>query len=78
WFTEHKSEYDLIIKENKEFFNQIYSELQNHDNITGMHISRIYRDIRFSKDKTPFKPNFGVGYSRAKPMLRGGYYLQVE
>lgn len=78
WFTEHKPEYDLIAKENKEFFNQIYTELQNHDSLSGVHVSRIYRDVRFSKDKTPYKINFGAGYSRTKPLLRGGYYIQLE
>lgn len=78
WFAQHKPEYDLIVKENKVFFDQIYTELQEHDNLKGIHIYRIYRDIRFSKDQTPYKNNFGVGYSRSKPMLRGGYYIQLE
>lgn len=77
WFQEHKSEYDLIKTENSEFFNQIYKELQKHDSLNKIHISRIYRDVRFSKDKTPYKTNFGVAFSRVKPMLRGGYYLQI-
>ncbi|OCA78864.1 TIGR02453 family protein [Chryseobacterium contaminans] len=78
WFAQHKSEYDSIVKENKTFFTQIYNELQEHDKIKGIHIFRIYRDVRFSKDKTPYKTDFGVGYSRSKPMLRGGYYIQLE
>ncbi|SDJ57109.1 DUF2461 domain-containing protein [Chryseobacterium jejuense] len=78
WFTRHKTEYDLVVKENKVFFNQVYTELQEHDNLKGIHIFRIYRDVRFSKDQTPYKTNFGVGYSRSKPMLRGGYYIQLE
>lgn len=78
WFAEHKTEYDSVIKENKVFFNQIYTELQEHDNLKGIHIFRIYRDVRFSKDQTPYKTNFGVGYSRSKPMLRGGYYIHLE
>ncbi|PQA92468.1 TIGR02453 family protein [Chryseobacterium shigense] len=78
WFAQHKPEYDLIVKENKVFFDQIYTELQDHDNLKGIHIYRIYRDVRFSKDQTPYKNNFGVGYSRSKPMLRGGYYIQLE
>ncbi|MGN7864649.1 DUF2461 domain-containing protein [Chryseobacterium sp. 22458] len=78
WFSSHKSEYDSIVKENKVFFNQIYSELQEYDNLKGIHIFRIYRDVRFSKDQTPYKTNFGAGYSRSKPMLRGGYYIQLE
>ncbi|MEI3790354.1 MULTISPECIES: DUF2461 domain-containing protein [unclassified Chryseobacterium] len=78
WFTQHKAEYDSVVKENKVFFNQIYTELQEYDNLKGIHIFRIYRDVRFSKDPTPYKTNFGVGYSRSKPMLRGGYYIQLE
>ncbi len=78
WFTQHKSEYDIIVKENKVFFNQIYQELQEYDQLKGIHIFRIYNDTRFSKNKTPYKTNFGVGYSRSKPMLRGGYYIQLE
>ncbi|SHK56598.1 DUF2461 domain-containing protein [Chryseobacterium polytrichastri] len=79
WFAQHKAEYDSIVKENKVFFNKIYTELQEYDHLKGIHIFRIYRDLRFSKDQsTPYKTNFGVGYSRSKPMLRGGYYIQLE
>ncbi|CEJ70674.1 hypothetical protein BN1195_03002 [Chryseobacterium oranimense G311] len=78
WFALNKPEYDAVVKENKVFFNKIYTELQEHDNLKGIHIFRIYRDVRFSKDPTPYKTNFGVGYSRSKPMLRGGYYIHLE
>jgi len=78
WFAQHKSEYDSVVKENKVFFNQIYTELQEYDSLKGIHIFRIYRDVRFSKDPTPYKTNFGVGYSRSKPLLRGGYYIHLE
>jgi uncharacterized protein (TIGR02453 family) len=78
WFATHKSEYDSIVKENKVFFDQIYSELNKQDSLTGVHIFRIYKDVRFSKDKSPYKTNLGAGYSRTKPMLRGGYYIHLE
>jgi uncharacterized protein (TIGR02453 family) len=78
WFAKHKSEYDLIVQENKDFFNQIYFELQKHDSLSGIHIYRIYKDVRFSKDKSPYKTNLGAGYSRIKPLLRGGYYIHLE
>jgi len=78
WFSEHKAEYDLIVKDNKIFFNQIYSELQEYDSLSKIHIFRIHKDVRFSKDKTPYKNNFGAGLSRKKPMLRGGYYIHLE
>jgi len=78
WFAENKAEYDSIAKENKIFFNQIYSNLEEYDKLSNLHILRINRDIRFSKDKTPYKNNFGVSLARKKPMLRGGYYIHLE
>lgn len=78
WFATHKSEYDSIVKENKVFFDQIYSELKKQDSLKGVHIFRICKDVRFSKDKFPYKTNLGTGYSRTKPMLRGGYYIHLE
>jgi uncharacterized protein (TIGR02453 family) len=78
WFANNKPDFDSIVKENKVFFSQIYSEFQKHDSLSDIHIFRIYKDVRFSKDKSPYKTNFGAGYSRTKPILRGGYYIQIE
>jgi uncharacterized protein (TIGR02453 family) len=78
WFAKHKAEWDLITKENKIFFEQVYAGLQKYDSLKGMHQFRIYKDVRFSKDKLPYKTNFGAGYSRTKPQLRGGYYIHLE
>ena len=39
---------------------------------------RIYRDVRFSKDKTPYKPHFAGSFSRLGKHLRGGYYLRIR
>jgi uncharacterized protein (TIGR02453 family) len=78
WFALHKPEFDLIVQENKVFFNEIYSELQKHDSLSDVHVFRIYKDVRFSKDKSPYKINLGAGYSRSKPLLRGGYYIHLE
>ena len=42
-------------------------------------IFRIYRDVRFSKDKTPYKPNFGAYFSKGGKKFAGaGYYLHLE
>lgn len=78
WFAAHKAEYETVAKENKALFNRIHAGLQEHDQISGIHMYRIYRDVRFSKDQTPYKNHFGAGYSRLKPMLRGGYYIHLE
>jgi uncharacterized protein (TIGR02453 family) len=78
WFTENKNDF---LEENtkiKIFFNEIFSELNTIDSLDKMQIFRIYKDVRFSKDKLPYKTHFSVGFSRTKPMLRGGMYLHIE
>ncbi|NBQ47523.1 MAG: DUF2461 domain-containing protein [Sphingobacteriia bacterium] len=39
---------------------------------------RIYRDVRFSKDKVPFKTHFGGSLRRATKARRGSYYFHLE
>ncbi|MDO4727974.1 MAG: DUF2461 domain-containing protein [Bacteroidota bacterium] len=78
WFAENKPTYEAIVKSNKEFFQEIYQKLQQYDDLTDMHIFRIYKDVRFSKDKSPYKINFGTSFGRKKPELRGGYYVHIE
>jgi uncharacterized protein (TIGR02453 family) len=40
---------------------------------------RIYRDVRFSKDKSPYKTNMGAGFSpNGKLVQEPGYYLHIE
>lgn len=78
WFIKNKSSFDKQQKDIKSFFNTIKEDLSQIDSIDKMQIFRIYRDVRFSKDKTPYKTHFSVGFSRTKPLLRGGYYLHIE
>jgi uncharacterized protein (TIGR02453 family) len=54
------------------------ADLQKQDSIEGVQVYRIYRDIRFSKDKSPYKKYLGAWYSRTKPFYRGSYYLHLE
>lgn len=78
WFTENKERFEQQQNETKAFFNEVGEALSKVDSIEKTKIFRIYRDVRFSKDKTPYKTNFGASYARTKPMLRGGYYLHIE
>lgn len=78
WFIKNKYSFDKQQKDIKSFFNTIKEDLSQIDSIDKMQIFRIYRDVRFSKDKTPYKTHFSVGFSRTKPLLRGGYYLHIE
>ncbi|WP_339886791.1 DUF2461 domain-containing protein [uncultured Flavobacterium sp.] len=78
WFAINKSTFDKEQKNIKLFFKLIKEDLETVDNIEKMQVFRIYRDVRFSKDKTPYKSHFSAGFVRQKPQLRGGYYLHIE
>ncbi|MBW2962753.1 DUF2461 domain-containing protein [Mesonia sp. JHPTF-M18] len=78
WFNEHKAEFKALESEMKDFYKEIEIKLNLHDQIEKTKAFRIYRDIRFSKDKTPYKTNFGASFTRRKPALRGGYYVHIQ
>lgn len=78
WFDENRSHYEKVKKELRKSFDAVFENLKAHDDIEGMQILRINRDIRFSADKTPYKNHMSVHYRRRKPELRGGYYLHIE
>ena len=78
WFNEHKTEFKAIEKEVKAFYNSVFENLNKHDDIDKVKLFRIYRDVRFSKNKLPYKTHFGGSFHRTKPRLRGGYYLHIQ
>ncbi|MBK8700316.1 MAG: DUF2461 domain-containing protein [Saprospiraceae bacterium] len=78
WFDAHKADFTAAVEDFKTLCKGIEDGLNKTDQIDTVKIFRIYRDIRFSADKTPYKSNFGAGFSRATSQLRGGYYLHIE
>ncbi len=78
WFEAHKPEFNALEVEVKIFMKAVEENLQIHDKIEKAKIFRIYRDVRFSKNKTPYKNHFGIAFHREKPALRGGYYIHLE
>jgi uncharacterized protein (TIGR02453 family) len=82
WFTENKpvfqAENELFIS----FADAIVSEMNKFDNIETINgkksVFRIYRDVRFSKNKIPYKTHFSGSLKRATKLLRGGYYFHIE
>jgi uncharacterized protein (TIGR02453 family) len=78
WFVENKKAFQAEEKLAKTFFAAVYADLEKIDSLDKMQVFRIYRDVRFSKDKSPYKNHFSVGFNRAKPLLRGGMYLHLE
>jgi len=77
WFLENKSVFKSHESQIKIFGEELKNRLNKFDNIDRFKVFRIYRDIRFSKDKTPFKTHFGLTWHRIKPQYRGGYYLHL-
>jgi uncharacterized protein (TIGR02453 family) len=78
WFQANKDRYEAALENMKQFTKALESALGETDHLESSNLFRIYRDVRFSKDKLPYKNNFGIGFSRATKRLRGGYYLQIE
>lgn len=77
WFQSNKGLYEATLENMNRFMQAVESGLNETDHIESAHLFRIYRDVRFSKDKLPYKDNFGMGFKRATKRLRGGYFLQV-
>tara|TARA_B110000211_G_scaffold105055_1_gene122216 strand:- start:769 stop:1446 length:678 start_codon:yes stop_codon:yes gene_type:complete len=78
WMQENKKEYldgEQILKK---FYAQVEAELNKEDDIAKLKVFRIHRDVRFSKNKTPYNVHRSVSFSRTGAHRRGGYYLRLE
>ena len=82
WFNAHKDEYLKQYANIITFADALLIELKKHDNIETVSgkksLFRIYKDVRFSKDKSPYKTHWAGGFKRATKYLRGGYYFHIE
>jgi len=78
WMTANKKEYLANEKILKEFYARIENSLNETDEISKIKVFRINRDVRFSKNKTPYNVHRSVSFSRAGAHRRGGYYLRLE
>ena len=77
WFEKHKPTFKAHEKNVKSFFENVKDNLSRHDEIEKLKMFRIYRDVRFSTDKTPYKTHFAASFSRLGAHLRGGYYIHL-
>ena len=82
WFQENKPRYEKAHANAVDFAEALMERMNEHDNLiprTGKKtLFRIYRDVRFSKNKAPYKTSFGGRFTRATDLLRGGYYFHIE
>ena len=78
WFKKNKSLHDRSKKLVTNYAEELFQQLKVDNQLDRVKVFRIYRDVRFSKNKTPYKTHFGISFHRTKPKYRGGYYLHLE
>jgi uncharacterized protein (TIGR02453 family) len=84
WFDSHRGEYEAAKIDFQNFIQLVIDDVQRKDTtITGTTardcLFRVNRDIRFSKDKQPYKTNFGASIKRGgKKSVFAGYYFHLQ
>lgn len=84
WFEKNKPTYLKAKDGFDDFLEALHKDLLKFDeslaNVNPRKAAfRIYRDVRFSKDKRPYKTNMGAGFSeRGKMEQEPGYYIHLE
>ena len=84
WFLENKKRYEAFKKDYQQLVADLLDVMKPLDPSLEMLevkncMFRINRDIRFSKDKTPYKSHLGIWLSSgAKDQNRSGYYIHLE
>jgi uncharacterized protein (TIGR02453 family) len=85
WFADNKDRYESTKKAFEQISNALILEISKFDDeikhVTAKDcVFRIYRDTRFSHDKTPYKTHYGVFIAAGggRKSVRGGYYFHLE
>ena len=82
WLNAHKTNYLKAHENVIHFLDALIDRMNGHDRLetrSGKEsLYRIYNDVRFSEDKTPYNPRFAGNFRRVKPQLRGGYYFWIK
>ncbi|HYC28991.1 MAG TPA: DUF2461 domain-containing protein, partial [Chitinophagaceae bacterium] len=80
WFDAHRAQYDAARKDFEQFIQAVLDRHSKNDpdlkELTAKQcMFRINRDVRFSKDKSPYKTNLGASMDRGgKKSGFAGYY----
>lgn len=84
WFAENKDQFNEAKLEMESFVSALIEKIGGFDkSIAGLETKkamfRIYRDIRFSKDKTPYKTTMGSYIApEGRKSINAAYYLHIE
>ncbi|MEM6396917.1 MAG: DUF2461 domain-containing protein [Bacteroidota bacterium] len=81
WFQANKPRYEAARENVAEWTQALMNKLSESDDIETLSgkkaLFRIYRDVRFSKNKSPYKTNIAGHLTRASKLRRGGYYFSI-
>lgn len=84
WFDKNREKYDLAKADFEIFVTELLNKMTLFDqDLAGLEtkkcIFRINRDIRFSKDKTPYKTFLSASFQKGdKKSINAGYYVQLQ
>lgn len=84
WFEKNRKQYELAKTDYLNFVTIVLNEIQEFDQSLAelepkKCVFRLNRDVRFSKNKEPYKTNFGASFSKgAKLIQTAGYYFHLE
>ena len=84
WFNAHKNRYQEALEIFRGFAGELLSGISRFDPSVGNlepkdTIFRIYKDVRFSKDKLPYKTHFGCWMAKGgRKSNDAGYYFHLE
>lgn len=85
WFDKNRPAYEDAKKDFAEFIQKVIDQFGKKDasikNLLAKDtVFRINRDVRFAKDKSPYKSNFGASINKGgrKAMNSAGYYFHLE
>jgi uncharacterized protein (TIGR02453 family) len=84
WFNANKNLYQEALEIFRGFAEELLAGISNFDpSLDGIDakqsIFRIYKDVRFSKDKSPYKTHFGCWMTKGgRKSTDAGYYFHLE
>jgi len=83
WFALHKPKYEIAKSDVIAFAEKIFQASSTFDSnyknlLPAKCVMRIYRDVRFSKNKAPYKTNFGIAYASEGKMDGSGCFIHIQ
>ena len=82
WFDANKQRYITANSQMQDWLIDLFARIKDIDTLEitdpKRSMTRIYRDLRFSKDKTPYSPRMSAMLYRSKQELKCNFYVHIE